>query len=89
MLEDADVFGYIKTCAAHADCYDRQAEYINTHLSNDLTVDQIAKIMWDAFYNELCVYEQFVLNKQTAKGIIGEPSKFDGLAKEIRKQMVY
>jgi|ERR1017187_4515807 hypothetical protein len=88
MLEDADFFGYIKI-GALADIYDRQATYINEHLSKDLSTDQIAKIIWNAFYTELCVYEQFSLNKQTAKGILGEPSKFDGLAKEIRKQMTY
>jgi hypothetical protein len=88
MLEDADLYSYIKN-GCHADAYDRQATYINDHLSKDLSTDQISKIIWNAFYAELCVYEQFSLNKQTAKGIIGEPSKFDGLAKEIRKQMSY
>ena len=88
MLEDADIFSYIRS-GCHADVYDRQSTYINAHLSNDLTVDQIAKIMWDAFYTELCVYDEFSLNKQTAKRIIGEPSKFDSLAKEIRNKMAY
>ena len=88
MLEDADIFRYIAS-GCHADCYDRQATYINDRLSKDLSTDQIAKIIWNAFYTELCVYEQFSINKQAAKGVIGDPSKFDGLAKEIRKQMVY
>lgn len=88
MLEDTDILGYIKL-GALADCYDRQAEYINDHLSNDLSVSQISKIIWNAFYAELCVYEQFAINRQTAKGIIGEPSRFDDVAKEIRKQMGY
>jgi hypothetical protein len=88
MLEDADLYSYIKN-GYHADAYDRQASYINDHLSKDLSTDQISKIIWNAFYTELCVYEQFAINKQTAKAIIGERSKFDGLAKEIRKQMSY
>jgi hypothetical protein len=88
MLEDHDVFGYIKS-GSHADAYDRQSAYINDHLSKDLSIDQISKIIWEAFYRELCVCEHFSINRKTAKSIVGDPERFDPIAKEIRKQMAY
>lgn len=88
MLEDADAFGYIQK-GALADCYDQQANYINERLSNDLSVDQIAKIIWNAFFHELCVYDDVKLSKKEAIAIIGDPSRFEVLAKLIRKQLKY
>jgi len=85
LLEDADIFGYIRS-GALATIYDQQASIINAHLSDDLSIDQISKVIWNAFYSELCVCEGFTLDKKEAVAILGEPIRFQSIARDIRKK---
>jgi len=92
LLEDADVLGYIKMGADHNQ-YDRSAKKIFDKLSIDLSVDQITKIIWDSFYSDFLVCtvgnssDYFAVDKNQAGYILGEPSRFFGIAKNIRHIM--
>jgi hypothetical protein len=89
LLEDADVLGYIKAGADHNQ-YDRAAKKIFDKLSIDLSVAQIEKIIWESFYSDFLVCtvgnsnDYFAVDQKQAGYILGEPSRFSGIAKNIR-----
>jgi hypothetical protein len=95
LLEDADVFGYIHSGGAYPDVYDQHAVLIEESLSPDLSVSQISRIIWNAFYDQLCVCtigdtdEPFVVSKRQAVYLIGDAGRFKALAKDIRKLVKY
>ena len=88
LLEDEDVFGYILN-GCHADAYDHQAQFINDRLSKDLTVAQIAKIVWSGFYLELFVNDGFIVDRKQAEAVMGGSERFLGIAKKIREKMEF
>lgn len=93
MLEDADLFGYIRA-GAYATEHDRIAELIFPKLSEDLSLSQIQDIVWDSFYLELCQCtignetELWVLDRDQARVIIGDPERFKGIALNIRHHIL-
>lgn len=92
ILEDADALRYIVAGADHAQ-YDLSASRIFAKLSNDLSVAQIEKIIWNEFYYDFCVgtigntNDYFAIDKTQARYILGEPSRFNGIAKNIRWEL--
>jgi len=93
MLEDADLFGFIRE-GAYATSYDDCAEDIFSHLSKDLSIEQINNIIWDVFYHRFCVCvvggtgESFVLDKAQAATILGSPDRYKDLAFNIRHSII-
>lgn len=89
LLEDADILGYIKAGADHAE-YDKAAIKIHEKLSADLSVAQIERIVWEAFYYDFLVCtvgnsnEFWSVGKNQARYILGPPDRFAGIAKNIR-----
>jgi hypothetical protein len=89
LFEDADLYGY-KKAGADATIYDKAAEQVFKRLSSDLSVEQICKIIWDACYWDFCFAtlgnsnEYWALGKKQALPILGEASRFVGIAKNIR-----
>jgi len=94
LLEDADLFGYV-AAGSFCDIYDKHAELIAAKLSKDLSVDQIENVIWDVFYQELCVCniagsnEPWVLDRKHAAAIIGGPDRFEPIAITIRNMIGY
>jgi hypothetical protein len=94
LLEDTDPFGYI-SAGSFCTIYDKHAELIAAKLSKDLSIVQIENVIWDVFYQELCICsvpgseEPWVLDKEHAAAIIGQPSRFMALATTIRTMMGY
>ena len=76
------------------DIYDPQAKSISDKLHKDLTVAQIQSIVWEAFYQELCVCvvpktnEAFVFDKVEAL-IILPIERFENIATIIRSLLEY
>lgn len=94
LLEDKDILGYIKA-GCTATIYDAQAASITEQLSADLSLAQIAKIIWNAFYAHLGISvvhttkREFVLDKKQAVYVLGEPERFLDIAKLIRQMIKY
>ena len=92
LLQDADALGYIRA-GAFANEYDKAAAKIFEKMSIDLSVDQIARVIWHVFYYEFLVgtvgnsNEYFAVGKNDAVNIIGDASKYVGIAKTIRKTL--
>ena len=93
MLEDADLFGMIKA-GSDAAIYDKVAMRVFPLLMKDLTISQIEGLLWDGFYEDFCVCTTddknvpWVLDKRQASSIIGHPSRFKGLALNIRQDII-
>ena len=93
MLEDADLFGFIRA-GAYADTYDQAAEIIFPKLSKDLSISQIQNIVWEAFYQDFCVCtvggakDPWILDKDSAGSIIGSPERFKGIALNVRHDIL-
>jgi hypothetical protein len=89
LFEDADLYGYIKV-GAYATIYDTLAARVFKQLHPDLTVEQICAIIWDSCYWEFCFgtvgnsNEYWAVGKKQAVAILGEPSRFVPIAKNIR-----
>jgi hypothetical protein len=87
VFEDADPYGYIRL-SSFPDAYDECAKLVFDKLHLDLTIDQIQTIIWEAFYSYICVGKvgevEFSLDKAEACVILGDVSRFKGMALNIR-----
>jgi hypothetical protein len=91
LFDDADFYNY-KALGAHAGIYDTIADYVAEHIFEDMSITQIQKTIWDAFYQHICIGTQddedktivAVLTKPQALPILGDHEKFVGMAKNIR-----
>jgi hypothetical protein len=89
LLQDADALGYIRA-GAYPNEYDKAAASIFERLSPDLSVDQIARVIWYAFYYEFLVgtvgksNDYWSVGKNEAVNILGDASRYTGIAKTIR-----
>lgn len=93
LLEDNDPIKFIFN-GADANIYDKTAELIYPQLSKDLSIDQLQRIIWTAFYQTTCVCEVaiskevFVIDESQAAAIIGGYERFKDLAYAIRHDII-
>lgn len=89
LLEDEDLYGFIKA-GAFPTFYDPWCQSIIDHLSSDISIEQLERLIWDTAYAHTCMCtvhdtgKPWVLEREQAKFILGEPSRFNRLAKDIR-----
>lgn len=92
LLQDADALGFIKA-GAYATEYDRTAVKIFEKLSPDLSVNQIARVIWYAFYYDFLIgtvgnsNEYWSVGKNEAVNILGDATRYTGIAKTIRQTL--
>lgn len=93
IFEDADIFGFI-ALKADPDVYDKAADAVNSKVDKDHTIDQMQKVIWEAFYKDLCIgevagtKERWELGREQAKCILGESSRFRGISMNIRDKVM-
>lgn len=89
LLEDSDPLGYIRA-GAYADYYDPWTGMILDFLSPDLSLEQIERLIWDVAYANICICtignseKSWVLEREQAEMILGDHSRFNKLARDIR-----
>lgn len=94
LLEDTDLHHYI-AYGASPTIYDPIASAVFDCLSPDLSVKQIAKLLWRAFYEDLALSfvggtnTPFIVSKQQAIYLLGPFEHFTSIAKKIREQLAY
>jgi hypothetical protein len=89
VLEDADIYGFIKA-GADPSFYDAWCNQIIDFISPDISIAQLQNLIWDVAYAHTCVCtipgsnRPFILPREDAEVILGKPDRFEVLAKEIR-----
>lgn len=89
VFEHADPLGYIKA-GADATEYDKVASNVFKAVSTDLSEKQICDIIWECVYWDFCFCtvgnsnNYWALPKNEARAILGEASKFLGIARNLR-----
>lgn len=92
IFQDADAFSFIAN-ECYVDIYDGVADIVNSKIDKDHTIEQLQKIIWDGFYQDLCIGEIgggkdiWALDKGQARYILGEPIRFKGIALNLRDKI--